>query len=272
MAKMSNTGNVALTDWWSENSDALARAAGAGGQLLAGYAAGGEGPKQTGWGFLNYTNPFTGDMNLNPLTQGMWGNMNNAMMGTLGPNGYSPQAVQQLWLQNLPGLNTAAANMVGDYGAALESNVRRLVAPTLEATAADYAGQGALYSGAAMQGIADATTRLGYDAMIAQQQARLGLLDPWSQQSYQGLQSGYGNIFNMMGQYAAPEYVAPTLLPTYGKGSFNPQVGQENKGNFWQGLLNFGSGALTGAAAGAALGPWGAVAGGVIGGLGSLFM
>lgn len=261
-----------LNDWWAGNGDAFGRGAGALGQMLAGFGASGQAPQQTGWGFMNYVNPATGDNNLNALTQGMWGNMNNMMMGTLGPNGYSPQAVEQLWLQNLPGLNTAAAQMTGDFNQALESNVRRLVAPTMEDAASNFAGQGALYSGAAMQGISDATTKLGYDAMIAQQQARLGLLSPWSQMSYQGLQQGYGNVYNMMGQYAAPELVAPTLLPTYGEGSFNPQAGQTQQNSFLQGLLGFGSGALSGAAAGAALGPWGALAGGIIGGLGGLFM
>lgn len=261
----------AFNDWWYENSRDIARTGMGLGGMMAGQAASAMSPKQTGWGYMNYINPATGDNNVNALTQGMWGNMNNMMQGTLGPNGYSPQAVEQLWLQNLPGLNTAAANMTGDFNEALNANVRRLVAPTMEAKAADYGGQGALYSGAAMQGISDATTKLGYDAMIAQQQARLGLLSPWSQQSYTGLQQGYGNVYNMMGQYGAPDLIAPTLLPTYGNGSFNPQEGQQG-GGFGQGLLKFGQGALSGAGMGASLGPWGALAGGILGGLGSLFM
>lgn len=220
-------------------------------------------------------------------------NFNQAQMGQYAgqvgnvQSNYDPNAYMNQFLNSTGGLANAVSGQNSQLQQSLNAIASRQAAEGVNAQAQNFAGMGALNSGAAMAAMGDAmaqpfaqvqsqlqqnqlqgTLGLYNNAMGnyaqgnqfgAQNQLQAGMAN---QNANLGLAGMYaGNYQNNMGQLGG-------LAGQFG-GSVAPQYEyQQGKGSK---LGAAATGALGGAAAGSALGPWGAAAGGIIGGLGGFF-
>ena len=238
------------TNWWDETdwSNVGNMAMNAAGM----FGGGGNAPTPEGYDWNTWQGGYGPSKgNLNPYTDPLYQNINNlwAQQGVMGGmNAFNNQA--------MPMLSKLSQQETGYLKNQLGAQATLKTGADLENLGANF-GNG-MYSGAFAQGAADTAANNYLQAGLAGEQARLGLLGNWSQQAMGDLNNLWGAQTNWMMNAANPELVAPVMTPRYA----------QKKGPSFGGFMQ---GALGGAGAGAALGPWGALGGAIIGGIGGLF-
>jgi hypothetical protein len=216
-------------------------------------------PMPEGYDWMNYPGA-GGKPNLNPWSDPFYDNLNNFWASKGMAGGYDPAATYGIWQnQVMPGMMEMSNQATRPYNDMMFQNARGLIQGSMEDIGASL-GTG-VYGGAFGKLAQDKSSELALQAGMAGEQARLGLLSGWSNQSLAQLPSMYQDMWKTQAGFAAPEWVAPVVTPRYGE----QNQGLFNGGSWdWGGM---GQGALAGAGIGAAFGGVGALIGGGLGGL-----